>query len=163
MPKDAMALLKDDHKKMKKMLNDLESTTERGVKTRQRLIAKMKEELKLHEAIEEEIFYPAMREHEKAKEIVAEAYAEHHAVDMMMDELEKIPFNDEGWAAQFTVIKENIEHHIEEEEGELFTKAHQIFDAQELKQLGAQMMARKEQAKTPERVITLDQQEEARR
>jgi hemerythrin superfamily protein len=78
---DAISLLKDDHEKMKKLLSELESTTERGVKTRRDLFTKVKRELTVHETIEEEIFYPALKEHPKAKEIVLEAYEEHHVVD----------------------------------------------------------------------------------
>jgi len=147
-PKDAIALLKEDHKELKKLMSQLDDTTERAVKTRQQLLDKMKTELTIHERIEEEVLYPALREHEKAKDIVLEAYAEHHAVDMLVEELHSVPFEDENWAAKFTVIKENIEHHIEEEEGELFKKARQIFDEQELRDLGDRMALLKEQKKS---------------
>jgi len=142
---DAMKLLKDDHDKVKKMLTELESTTERGVKTRQELFAKVKQELTVHEAIEEEIFYPALRDHPKTKEIALEAYEEHHVVDTVMAEIEAVPFDDERWGAKFTVMKENLEHHIEEEEGEMFKQARQVFEKDELEQLGERMLARKEQ------------------
>ena len=142
---DVMKLLKDDHDKVKKMLMELESTTERGVKTRQELFAKVKQELTVHEAIEEEIFYPALRDHPKTKEIALEAYEEHHVVDTVMAEIESVPFDDERWGAKFTVMKENLEHHIEEEEGEMFRQARQVFEKDELEQLGERMLARKEQ------------------
>jgi hypothetical protein len=74
---DALTLLKDDHQKMRKLLSELESTTERGVKTREDLYARIKSELTVHEIIEEEIFYPALKDHPKAKDIVLEAYEEH--------------------------------------------------------------------------------------
>ena len=67
---DALKLIKDDHEQMRKLLNELESTTERGVKTREELYATIKGELTVHEIIEEEIFYPALKEHPKAKDIV---------------------------------------------------------------------------------------------
>jgi Hemerythrin HHE cation binding domain len=142
---DAMSLLKEDHQKVKKMLVELESTTERGVKTREELFTKVKQELVIHEAIEEEIFYPALKDHPKTKEIALEAYEEHHVVDMVMAEIEGIAYDDEAWGAKFTVMKENLEHHIEEEEGEMFKQAKQVFDADELAQLGDHMMARKEE------------------
>jgi hemerythrin-like domain-containing protein len=142
---DATKLLKEDHDKVKKMLQELESTTERGVKTRQELFTKVKQELTIHEAIEEEIFYPALREHPKTKELALEAYEEHHVVDMVMAEIESVAFDDEQWGAKFTVMKENLEHHIEEEEGEMFKQAKQVFEREELDELGDQMMARKEQ------------------
>jgi hypothetical protein len=136
---DALALLKADHDKVKKMLADGEKTTERGEKTRSELFTTLKAEMMLHERIEEEIFYPALKEHPKAKDIVLEAYEEHHVVDDIMGELEATDVTDETWAAKFKVMKENIEHHIEEEEGEMFKQARQVFEADELEQLGARM------------------------
>ena len=143
---DAITLLKADHDKVKKLLTELESTTERGVKTREELFATIKGELTVHEVIEEEIFYPALKSHPKAKDIVLEGYEEHHVVDVLMGELEALDVSDERWGAKALVMKENIEHHIEEEEGEMFRKARQVFDRQELEDLGARMAARKESA-----------------
>jgi hemerythrin-like domain-containing protein len=136
---DALALLKADHDKVKKMLADGENTTERGEKTRTELFTTLKAEMMLHERIEEEIFYPALKEHPKAKDIVLEAYEEHHVVDDIMGELETTDVTDETWAAKFKVMKENIEHHIEEEEGEMFKQARQVFEDDELQQLGERM------------------------
>jgi hypothetical protein len=141
---DAMSLLKDDHRKVKKMLAELESTTERGIKTREDLFTKVKQELVIHEAIEEEIFYPALKQHPKTKEIALEAYEEHHVVDTVMAEIQGVAYDDEKWGAKFAVMKENLEHHIEEEEGEMFKQAKQVFDQEELTQLGESMKARKE-------------------
>jgi hemerythrin-like domain-containing protein len=142
---DALSLLKEDHDKVKKLLEDLDSTTERGVKTREQLFSKIKQELEIHEAIEEEIFYPALKDHPKTKELTLEAYEEHHVVDLVMAEIEAIPFDQETWGAKFTVMKENVEHHIEEEEGEMFKQAKQVFDGDELSQLGESMAKRKQE------------------
>jgi len=142
---NAIALLEEDHRKMKKLLSELESTTERGVKTREELFATVKDELTVHETIEEEIFYPALKEHPKTKEITLEAYEEHHVVDMVMAEIEGVRFDDERWGAKFKVMKENIEHHIEEEEKEMFKQARQAFEEDELEALGERMKARKDQ------------------
>ena len=141
---DALRLLKDDHDKVKKLLSEGDETTERAVKTRAELFATLKEEMLIHERIEEEIFYPALQEHPKAKEIVLEGFEEHHVVDEIMGELEGTDVADEQWAAKFTVMKENIEHHIEEEEGEMFKHARQVFSADELEALGARMMELKQ-------------------
>ena len=145
---NAMTLLKEDHQKVKKLLSELESTTERGVKTREELFMKVKQELVVHEAIEEEIFYPALKEHPKTKEIALEGYEEHHVVDTVMAEIEGVAYDDEKWGAKFSVMKENLEHHIEEEEGEMFKQAKQVFDQDELTQLGESMKARKEDLMT---------------
>ena len=143
---DALKLIKDDHEKMRKLLTELESTTERGVKTREELYATIKGELTVHEIIEEEIFYPALKEHPKAKDIVLEGYEEHHVVDVVMAELEDLPVDDEAWGAKAKVMKENVEHHMEEEEGEMFQKARQVFDKDELEELGTRMERRKAEA-----------------
>ena len=148
---DAITLLKTDHDRVKKMLEEGDSTTERGVKTRTELLMTLKRELVVHERIEEEIFYPALKQHPKAKELVLEAYEEHHVVDEIMGELEATDVSDETWGAKFTVMKENIEHHIEEEEGEMFKNARQVFDRQELEELGARMAELKEAAMQLER------------
>ena len=142
---DAIALLKADHDKMKKLLADGETTTERGEKTRTELFATVKDELTVHETIEEEIFYPALKEHPKTKEIALEAYEEHHVVDMVMAEIEGVAYDDEKWGAKFKVMKENIEHHIEEEEKEMFKQARQALEGSELEALGERMKARKDE------------------
>jgi hypothetical protein len=136
---DAISLLKADHDKVKKMLAEGEETTERAEKTRTELFARLKEELMIHERIEEEVFYPALKEHPKARDIALEGYEEHHVVDEIMGELEATDVTDETWSAKFKVMKENIEHHIEEEEGEMFKQARQIFDDAELEDLGKRM------------------------
>ncbi len=143
---DAIALLKDDHDRVKKMLAEGEETTERAEKGRTELFEKLKADMVIHERIEEEIFYPALKEHPKAKDIVLEGYEEHHVVDLLMGELEALDVSDETWGAKALVMKENIEHHIEEEEGEMFKQARQVFDAAELEELGSRMAARKASA-----------------
>ena len=125
---DAITLLKHDHDKVKKLLTELESTTERGVKTRSELFATIKGELTVHELIEEEIFYPELKAHPKAKDILLEGFEEHHVVDLLMGELESLDVSDEAWGAKAIVMKENIEHHIEEEEGEMFKIARSVFE-----------------------------------
>ena len=143
---DALTLLKNDHDKVKGIMSELEPTTERAEKTRTELFAKLKSELTVHEIIEEEIFYPTLKQHPKAKEIVLEGYEEHNVVDTLMGELEALPVTDETWGAKASVMIENIEHHIEEEEGEMFQKARQVFDRQELEDLGKAMETRKAEA-----------------
>ena len=143
---DAIALLKRDHDKVKSILSELEPTTERATKTRTELFAKLKMELTVHEIIEEEIFYPTLKQHPKAKEIVLEGYEEHGVVDTIMGELEALSVDDETWGPKCKVMIENIEHHIEEEEGDMFKKARQVFDREELEQLGAAMEVRKAEA-----------------
>ncbi|HWL65553.1 MAG TPA: hemerythrin domain-containing protein [Actinomycetota bacterium] len=142
---NAIELLETDHKKVKKLLEQGDDTTENAVKTRTELLGKIKTEMEIHEAIEEEIFYPALKEHPKAKEIVLEGYEEHHVVDKILGELGDTSVEDERWGAKFSVMKENIEHHIEEEEGDMFKRARDIFSKEELETLGERMEARKKE------------------
>ena len=147
---NAIEMLLDDHKKVKRLLDELDQTTERGVKTREELFTRIKSELTVHEIIEEEIFYPALKQHPKAEDIVLEGYEEHHVVDVLMGELTSLPYDDETWGAKFTVMKENVEHHVEEEEGDMFVKARQVFDRDELNELGQAMLERRKEAQQAE-------------
>jgi iron-sulfur cluster repair protein YtfE (RIC family) len=146
---DALTLLEEDHDKVMKILEDLEKTTERGIKTREELFNKLVSELTVHEQIEEQIFYPAVKERattKKLEELVAESYQEHHFVDTIKAEIEDTPFEAEEWAAKFKVMKENIEHHAKEEEEEkMFPKVRRAFSKSELEDLGTQMAELKEQ------------------
>ena len=143
---NAITMLTEDHRAVKKLLDELETTTERGVKTRTELYDRIKQMLTVHETIEEEIFYPALREHPRAKDEVLEAYEEHDVVDSLMGQLGALPVDDETWGAKAMVMIENLRHHIEEEENEMFPTARRVFDADELEQLGQRMERRRSSA-----------------
>jgi hemerythrin-like domain-containing protein len=140
---DAITLLREDHRKLKALLRELEPTTERAVKTRSELFDRIKVELTAHEIVEEEVFYPTLKQHPRAREIVLEGYEEHDVVDTLMGELDALSVEDETWGPKAKVMIENIEHHIEEEEGDMFVKARQVMDRNELQELGEVMAARK--------------------
>lgn len=140
---DAITLLREDHRKLKALLRELEPTTERAVRTRSELFDRIKVELTAHEIVEEEVFYPTLKQHPRAREIVLEGYEEHDVVDTLMGELDALSVEDETWGPKAKVMIENIEHHIEEEEGDMFVKARQVMDRNELQELGEVMAARK--------------------
>ena len=144
---DALGLLKKDHDAIKKMLGDLGDTTERAVKTREEGFGRLRHSLIVHEQMEEAILYPALKQHAEAKDIVLEAYEEHDVVDKVLGDLEATPFDDESWHAKLKVMSENLHHHIEEEEREMFEQARQIFDREAVEQLGQQMQQIKTQAR----------------
>jgi hemerythrin-like domain-containing protein len=148
---DALQLLKGDHQTVKRLLEELDATTERAEKTRTETFERLKHDLTIHETIEEEILYPALKGFAKTKDITLEAFEEHHVVDQIAAELETTPVTDETWGAKLTVMKENLEHHIEEEEDEMFKQARQVMDHKELSELGEQMDARKKQLSKEER------------
>lgn len=143
---DALKMLEDDHKTVKKILGELEETTERAAKTRAELFTRLEREMRIHEVLEEEILYPALEEHDKAKNVALEGYEEHHVVDTIMGEMRSVSVEDERWTAKFSVMKENIEHHIEEEEGEMFPTAREIFSSEDLEEMGEEMAVRREEA-----------------
>ena len=143
---NALTLLEADHRSVERLLDELEPTTERAVKTRHELFGRLKAALTVHEIIEEEIFYPTLKQHPRAKDIVLEGYEEHDVVNILMGELADLSVEDETWGPKCKVMIENIRHHIEEEEGEMFPKARQVFDRGELQQLGQAMADRKQGA-----------------
>lgn len=144
---DAFALLKADHEKVAEILSSIEETTERAIKGREELFTRLKKELDLHALIEEEIFYPALEDTDTARDITLEAYEEHRLAKQLLEELASQPKDTEEWTAKFKVLKENIEHHVEEEEGEMFKKARQALSDEEIKDLGAQLEKAKEQGR----------------
>ncbi len=145
---NALELLKQDHRKVKDLLSELDSTSEGDAGRREELFSTVKDELKVHEIIEEEILYPALKEHPKAREIVLEGIEEHNVVDTLLGDMVSLSVEDETWAAKLAVMKENVEHHIEEEEEEMFEKAQDIFGDDELAAMGAKMQERKKSAES---------------
>lgn len=143
---NAIDLLKDDHDKIKKLMVDGQRKTEDEPKSRRRIFEEIKRDMTVHEQIEEQIFYPALRSHPKAKGMVLEGIEEHNVVDTIMGDLEMTEPDDEYWAAKFKVMREDIEHHIGDEENEMFPTARQIFSTDELDDLGGQMQQMKQEA-----------------
>ena len=136
---DAFTLLKTDHKTVAGLMDKIEKTTERAVKTRDELFTQLKSELDLHAEIEEKILYPVLEKAEETHDISLEAYEEHRIVKQLLGELETEPKDAEEWTAKFTVLKENVEHHVEEEEGEMFKKARKVLSEEEIEELGARL------------------------
>ena len=145
---DVFGLLKADHERVAEMLQKIEGTTERAEKGRTETFTRLKAELDLHATIEEKIFYPALEDAEETRDIALEAYEEHRLVKQLLGELEREPKDTEQWTAKFTVLKENIEHHVEEEEGEMFKKARQVLSEEQIQTLGEQVEQAKRQNKS---------------
>lgn len=143
---DAIALLKQDHKLVKSLLEDLTQSTTRAVKKRGELVQQIYMNLKAHTTIEEEIFYPAFKSAGKKEEekLYYEALEEHRAAeDLVLPDLMKTDPATEQFSGRAKVLKELIEHHIEEEEGDMFKDARKLLDKNQLNELGARMEARK--------------------
>jgi hypothetical protein len=138
---DPILLLEADHRRFEDLLKQGEETTERAVKARTQLLDTLTSELNIHELIEEKVLYPALEPHPEARAIVLEGYQEHHVADLIVKELHEVARDDEQWGAKFKVLKESLEHHIEEEEGEMFRTARAVLSREELDELGARMRA----------------------
>jgi len=136
---DAIALLKTDHEKVSGIFEKLEETTERAEKTREELFMKLKQELDLHAHIEETIFYPVLKKAEETREITMEGIQEHHVVKTLLRELDAMAVTSETWTAKLKVLKENVEHHVEEEEDDMFKSAREVLSKEQLEELGALM------------------------
>lgn len=142
---DLYALLKEDHKKVKDLLKDLEDTTERAEKSRERLIREVEAELTVHSEAEEKFLYPRLQGFSETKELAYEAVEEHKVVKTLLTELVSEPKGTAEWTAKLAVLKENVEHHIEEEEGPLFSKAKRALSREDAEAIADSVMAFKEE------------------
>lgn len=137
---DAFNLLKQDHRKVEELFSQLESS--RG-QAKLRVFEQIKMELELHAHIEEKVFYPALEESKQTHELVLEAYEEHDVVKKLLRELGRAKTANEEWEAKAKVLQENVEHHVEEEENELFKKASAALSREEIEELGEELAAEK--------------------
>ncbi|EJN40197.1 DNA nickase [compost metagenome] len=147
---NAIELLMQDHKLVKKLLEELSTTTERAVKKRAELLQRIEHELQIHTALEEDILYPAIKQaggKEEAK-MYYEAKEEHRTVDsLVLPDLLHTETDTVAFAGRVKVMKELLEHHIEEEESELFPTAKKLLGKDVLEQLGQAMQAQKKMLK----------------
>lgn len=138
---DALQLLRDDHQKVKELFKEFENADD--ATTRKRIADTVIRELEVHTMIEEEIFYPVVRRQQgDTSEMMNEATEEHHVADLLIAELRDMPASNKQFAAKFTVLAENVKHHIQEEESEMLPKAAEL-GGDRLGPLGEQMERRK--------------------
>lgn len=137
---NAFELLKADHEKVAQLFEQLEAA--RG-KAKLEVFDQIRTELELHTHIEEKIFYPALEKPEETHDLTLEAYEEHAAVKRLLTQLGRARTANDEWEAKAKVLQENVEHHVEEEENELFDKASDALGEEAIEDLGAQMEAEK--------------------
>jgi hemerythrin superfamily protein len=143
---DAIDMLKADHQKVKELFRRYDAAGHRAYQKKKGIAEEVFTEITVHSMLEEELFYPAVKEQtdEDGGDLVAESIEEHHVVAILIEELKGLDPRDERFDAKFTVLMENVEHHIEEEEGELFPEAEKVL-GDGIDELGTQMQERKEQ------------------
>jgi hemerythrin superfamily protein len=120
---EAIEMLKQDHDKVEKAFKEFEKMDRDDMEACRRLILTVCEDLELHTTLEEEIFYPAVREAIDDENIVNEASVEHETAKMLIEQLENMQEDDPNFYATFTVLGEYVRHHVKEEEGEMFPAA----------------------------------------
>jgi hemerythrin-like domain-containing protein len=146
---DAIAVLKQDHREVEQLFKRFEKAGENAHRTKGQLVASMIEALSRHAAIEEMVFYPAVRrEVPKQESTVLEALEEHHVAKWLLSELEALDPAAERFDAKATVLIESVRHHVKEEEQELFPKVRQRIERRRLVELGAELREAKRRAPT---------------
>jgi len=138
---NALEVLKQDHQKVKGLFKEATGSSDQN--TRKELFDKIDTELEIHAHIEETVFYPALETHEELKDLVAEALEEHQEVKIMLEELEELGSESHDFGSKLQELIESVEHHVEEEEGEMFPKVREVFDESQLEQLGQELESAK--------------------
>ena len=148
---DAITLLKNDHRTVEDLFKRFEKLGPRAVKSKQDVGERIVKELSIHAAIEEMLFYPAVREateKEDVEDMVLESLEEHHIVKWVLSELDGMSAEHERYDAKVTVLMENVRHHVEEEEKDLFPKVAKLLSKESLKELGEAMAQAKKSVPT---------------
>jgi len=135
---DLFQLIRQDHQKAKRLFERLAETSS-GTQSRPRLFAELKHELELHAEVEEKYFYPALQRHDEAKDLVAEALEEHSDVKEALAALDQGDDESDGWTDRLDELQEDVEHHVEEEETEIFPLAQKLLDAKQLSTIAAEI------------------------
>ena len=136
---DAIELLKADHRKVDKIFSELEN----GNGNREQLFKELATELTVHAEIEEQFFYPAVKDAEPTHDLVLESFEEHKQMKMVLGDLEQADQQTEQWMAGLKVLMEDVQHHVGEEENDLFPRVKKVLSSQELEDLGERMEALK--------------------
>jgi hemerythrin superfamily protein len=146
---NALSVLKQDHGNVEALFKQFEALDSGDAVEKRRVVDHIIEQLSVHAAIEEQVFYPAVRQAgEEAADTVLEGLEEHHIVKWTLSELESLAPTDERFDAKVRVLVESVRHHVEEEEGELFEIVRRALGTQELEALGDALERAKETAPT---------------
>ncbi|MEO6307620.1 MAG: hemerythrin domain-containing protein [Nitrospiraceae bacterium] len=114
-------MLREDHQKIKQLFDQFKEST--NINEKLNIVTAAITALEVHATLEEELIYPAWKEHVDEQRLTDEAFAEHHVVHVLINELKNINPEDERYIPQFTALSEHVTHHIEEEEGKMFRQA----------------------------------------
>ncbi len=133
---DVFETLKKDHREVEALFGKIEGLSPGARQTREDIFHKLKEELLRHSKAEEKAFYPVLREEKPTHDLVEEGISEHKAVEKLLDRIEGIPVDSDEWMNAIKELKQNVEHHVHEEENELFPKARKLLDGERIDAMG---------------------------
>ena len=136
---NAIELLKQDHQEAAGMMDELETADKGSMNITRDTFRQLKEALTLHTQIEEQVFYPALEQHEETQDMVSEAHSEHNEVKEMLAEMTALNPGSDEFMDKLTELRDSIEHHVEEEENEMFPKAERVLGESRLREMGRQM------------------------
>lgn len=143
---DVFELLKQDHQKVSGIFQQIQAATgPNAADERTQLFRELKQELDMHAHVEETILYPALKQSAETRSITMEAYEEHQEVKDLLTEIEQTPVKDEEWDTLVLELKESVEHHVEEEEGEMFAQARDVLSPEQIDEIGQRIEAAKQQ------------------
>jgi hemerythrin-like domain-containing protein len=141
---NATELLKQDHQEASGLMDELETADKGNMGPTRQIFNRLKEALTLHTQIEEQIFYPALEQHEETKDMVGEAFSEHKEVKKMLEDMSSMTPGSDEFMDQLTELRDSVEHHVEEEENEMFPKAERALGESRMQELGRQMQQMKQ-------------------
>lgn len=146
---NAIDILTHDHRKVDELIAKLENVETSNAKTEspEMTFTQFRDNFMLHGQVEEQIFYPALKENPATASLVEHAVDEHQEVKEMLAKMESLEPNSSEFQSLLKKVKEDIRHHVEEEESEMFTKARQVFGEQKMEELGRQINQMKEREK----------------
>jgi hemerythrin superfamily protein len=144
--KDALVMLKEDHKKIRQAFREFEGAKDAGASRKQRLVDKILALLTEHTYVENEVLYPRVRELvPELEDDILESYEEHHVADVLVEELAALRPEDERFTAKTVVLIESVRHHMREEEDEWFPRVREALGRKQLQEIGDEIrQARKE-------------------
>ena len=149
--RNILDLLKQDHEKARYLFDRIENSGKKATASLQKLFTELEDELEIHMEGEERFFYSALEQHEEAREKVLQAYEEHQVAKTLLGTFKSLAVDDERWSAKVQVLHEIVEHHLKEEESEIFKLAKKSLERNQMLEMAVQFMRHKREGRKPSR------------
>lgn len=149
-------VLKQDHEKVRYLFDRIEKSGRKDTASLQKLFSQIEEELGIHMEGEERFFYMALEKHDEARQKVLESYEEHQVAKTLIGTFNSLAVDDERWGAKLSVLHEVVEHHMQEEEREVFKMARKVLDKGEIQEIGLQFQQHKREGRKPSRGASVE-------